>query len=169
MSKSLIPVTSYDGLMADGRRLTCQSFRSASAAPGSDPTVYFMTLGAAPDATGATTYNLITAGVQGIRHPVKITILDGPVELKLPDGRVETLPIGGTYTLPARGAQQAMELSFVADTCTLKAEPQRGGGAIATKSLDAEVLRSGAAAAGAEGGDGGNPPPPPLPGHDGTT
>ncbi len=171
MSDSLILVTTCSGLTADGRRVAWQSFRPASAAAGSDPTVYFTTLGAAPDATGTTSTNLITAGVQAINHPVTITLLDGPAELKLADGKVHALPVGGTYTLPARGTADAVVLTFTALTCTLKAEPQRGG--VETKSLEGGLMRSAATTEGGSGqGDGGGggtgtPPPPPLPGNDG--
>lgn len=171
MSNPLILVTTFDGVMADGRRIAWQSFRPANTAPGSKPTLYSSTLGGDPDANGVTTYNLRTAGVQATVYSIEMTVMAGEAELTLPGQAPVKLKVGTAVTIPARGPTgEAAVISFAGDSCSLKVVPNwptATTSPLAAKSLttlSATAEDGGTAASGSNGGSPGSPPPPPLPG-----
>ncbi len=165
MSTSLIPVTTYHGLMADGRRVSWQSFRPANAAPGSKPTVYFTTLPADADAGGTSLYNLTTVGAQAVGYAVELTLLAGTAQLKLAGQPAQPLAVGKPVTVPARGTNAAAELTFTGDTCSLQVVPQRVSPV--SRSLESSLEGGVTTMGGTTDGDGGGGPPPPLPGNEG--
>ncbi len=166
MSTPLILVTNFDGLMADGRRVAWQSFRPAKAAAGSKPTLYTSTLGAYPDASGTTTYNLRTVGVQANAYAVKLTVVEGTAELELPGQAPVKLKDDVPVTIPARKSGEAALLKFSGGSCSVKVEPvwPTVKTTLAVESAPMAATTEGGTTESGDPGGGGDPPPPPLPG-----
>ncbi|WP_221032758.1 hypothetical protein [Actomonas aquatica] len=169
MSKNpLILVTTYDALMADGRRVSWQGFRPASAAADARPTLYIATLPAGPDPAGVTIYNLRTVGAQATQYAVQLTVLAGDAQFKPAGGAFAALPVGSAVTVPAQGTAVAAELSFTSQTCTVQVVPVRtpvpGKEPMAMLGEDGSSPEAKGGGGSPEGGEGGGNPPPPIPG-----
>ena len=122
-TSGLVLITSYDALMADGRRIVWQSFRPANAAAGTKPTVYFTTLASSPDEKGTTLYDLATIGVQARTRDVEIKVLAGDAVLTVPGQEPLSLDVGVPMVVPARSMGDTSTLTVLSETCSLQVVP----------------------------------------------
>lgn len=143
-SEKLVLVTSVNSLLSNDTRVAWDSYRPASAQPGSAPTLYYATLPGDP-VDGKTTVDLKVAGAQQQDGTVSLAALTGGATLTQSDGSVVVLQPDVAVDVPGYGSGQAATITFAANSCTISVVPPTGSGG-------ESAVRG--------GGSGGTPPPP---------